>query len=267
MTTLSYSVPVPGSELNSSADPKISTALQTILGWAAGGIDTGNLSTTAGITFGQLAAGAGRMSLVTKTLAYSANSGDLVIAGVTGAPFTVTLPAPSLNALVGVVAGASATGANPITVARHSVDVINGVGLSSATSFALGIPGAHALLQSDGTNWFVIAGQQDTGWVNLTLGSGMATHGSDTPAARLVGDRVTLRGAIDQSSGSASTLATVPAAMKPSGATFLPGAMFQSPNYFATWFTVNTSTGVMGSANSGTAPISFYFDDCSYTLS
>lgn len=39
MTTLSYTVPVAGSTLNSIADPEVATALSTILTWANGNID------------------------------------------------------------------------------------------------------------------------------------------------------------------------------------------------------------------------------------
>ena len=39
MTTLAYTVPVPGSDLNSIADPEIATALTSIKAWANGNID------------------------------------------------------------------------------------------------------------------------------------------------------------------------------------------------------------------------------------
>ena len=130
-----------------------------------------------------------------------------MLAGVTGAPFTVTLPLPSPNAIVGVIAGASATGANPITVARHSTDVISGVGLSGATSLLLGTPGAFAILKSDGANWFVVAGQQDTGWQALTLSSSPSVTvavGLYVPSARLQGDTVRLSGTMRNNSGGTS---------------------------------------------------------------
>lgn len=47
MTTLSYTVPVAGSTLNSIADPEISTALNTITTWANGNVDGTNLSAAA----------------------------------------------------------------------------------------------------------------------------------------------------------------------------------------------------------------------------
>ncbi len=47
MTTLSFTVPVPGSTLNSIADPEIATALTSTLAWANGDIDGTNLSAAA----------------------------------------------------------------------------------------------------------------------------------------------------------------------------------------------------------------------------
>lgn len=44
MGTISYTIPVAGSTLNSVADPEIATALQTILTWANGNVDAVNLS-------------------------------------------------------------------------------------------------------------------------------------------------------------------------------------------------------------------------------
>lgn len=44
MTTLSYTVPVAGSTLNSIADPEVSTALTSIETWANGNIDSTNLA-------------------------------------------------------------------------------------------------------------------------------------------------------------------------------------------------------------------------------
>lgn len=46
MTTLSYTVPVAGSTLNSVADPEVATALTTILTWSGGNIDGTNVAAT-----------------------------------------------------------------------------------------------------------------------------------------------------------------------------------------------------------------------------
>jgi hypothetical protein len=46
MTNLSYVVPVAGTDLNSVADPQVSTALTAIRNWAAGNIDGSNIATS-----------------------------------------------------------------------------------------------------------------------------------------------------------------------------------------------------------------------------
>lgn len=46
MSTLTYTVPVAGSTLNSVADPEVATALSSILTWAAGDIDGTNVAAT-----------------------------------------------------------------------------------------------------------------------------------------------------------------------------------------------------------------------------
>jgi microcystin-dependent protein len=46
MGTISFVVPVAGTDLNSVADPEISTALTTILTWANGNIDASNVSSS-----------------------------------------------------------------------------------------------------------------------------------------------------------------------------------------------------------------------------
>lgn len=47
MGTISYTVPVAGTDLNSVADPEIATALTTLLTFANGNVDVVNLSATA----------------------------------------------------------------------------------------------------------------------------------------------------------------------------------------------------------------------------
>ena len=124
---------------------------------------------------------------------------------------TITLPTPALNSVVAISAQGSATGASPVTVSGTN---IWGLGLAGASSFTLGISQAFAILQSDGTNWFILSGQQDTGWVALSLGGGVSAGGGYTPTARLVGSTVYLSGG--PLTGSAITAwATIPAGLRP----------------------------------------------------
>ena len=141
----------------------------------------------------------------------SAVSGQAVITTGSSA-VTITLPTATQGAMVAVTNRTT----NVATVAGSN---IQGIGLSSASSFPLGTVGASVVLLSDGTNWVQIAGRQDSGWLALSLGSGVSVSGglSDyTPAARLDGDTVRLCGTIANTSGSSigagSTIFTLPSA-------------------------------------------------------
>lgn len=123
------------------------------------------------------------------------------------AAVTVTLPAHTAGQRVKVIN----VGTGGTTV---SGTAIQGVGLSSASSFPLGMVGASAELLDDGTNWYVVDGGQDSGWQALTLASGVsALAGSFAPSARLRGDTVTLRGVLTGTS--ISTWATLPVGLAP----------------------------------------------------
>jgi hypothetical protein len=64
-----------------------------------------------------------------------------------------------------------------------------------------------------------------SGWASLTLGTNIAaSSGAYTRSARLVGDRVFLRGALINNGGSTSaTLATIPSGMSPTATVAQPG--------------------------------------------
>jgi hypothetical protein len=134
------------------------------------------------------------------------------------AGITLTLPTAQAGQIVGVVASGAVSSSSPVTVARGGGATLYGVGFSGATSFTLGMPNAHAILYSDGTNWVLISGQQDTGWISLSLASGFIAGGL-APAARCVGDCVWLCGTVHNNTGgtvtTGTTWATVPAACQP----------------------------------------------------
>src|SRR3954449_9949009 len=83
----------------------------------------------------------------TKTGAYTAASGELVVADATAGTFAVTLPAPTAGRRVGVKRTSS--GANAVTVSPAS-GLIDGY-----TSVSLTTQGAVIVLDADGTNWTV----------------------------------------------------------------------------------------------------------------
>lgn len=170
-----------------------------------------------------------------------------------GSNVTVTLPSPTLNSMVWVmnymIAGTT------LTVSGTN---IYGTGLNAVSSFQLSGSGSFAILLADGTNWFIVAGAQDSGWVAVSGFSNSWTNaGAGTPAAayRLVGDRVSLRGAI--ASGSAGKAFTLPAGYRPTGtaAWLCTNAQASGTNtlYIDTTGAVTTS----GTTTASLEPISF----------
>lgn len=142
---------------------------------------------------------------------------------------TLTLPAaPVKGDRIQILALGTVTGATPVTVAGGG-KTINGLGLSAASSFLLGTPNANATAQYDGSAWRIIDGQQDTGWVVLTLTTGIVSGGGYVPAARTVGDEVRLRGILQNTSGGALTSPmTVPVASRPASLVAATGATLAS---------------------------------------
>lgn len=125
-----------------------------------------------------------------KSSNYTAVNGDFVLCTAT---MTTTLPAPADADVIGVFADYGATNAAPVSISVNGGTII-GLGVtSSATSITLGAKGAMVVLTSDGINWFVSQGGQDSGWVTPSfLNSWVAS--SPGVQYRRVGNRVTMRG-------------------------------------------------------------------------
>jgi hypothetical protein len=268
MGSFTYAIPVPGTDMNSIADPEIATALNTLLTWGNGNIDTNNLSSAAGITFAQLAAGAGQLKPAVATGTTTAGVGRLYVVP-SGAPFTITLPTATAGATVGVIAQANVAGTAQVTIAGTGGALIYGVGTigaGGAASILLGTLGAGVILQADGTNWFIIGGQQDTGWVSLVLGTNIiAAAGHYVPSARLQGDTVRLKGAMTNTAPtSANTLwATVPAGLRPSSViSFAPS----DATAVGTWSTPIAASGQMIMVPSAFSGLVLPLDSATYTL-
>lgn len=154
-----------------------------------------------------------KLTQTVKTGAYTAVDGDAVIVGSGAASaVTITLPAHAANQIVSV-ANFSTFGT---TVAGTS---IQGKGLNNASSFPLGTVGAKALLFDDGTHWYLLAGEQDSGWMALpTLWSAWSpATGYYAPSARKRGDEVEIRGSATTSGTTPrnSIVGTVPSGFAP----------------------------------------------------
>lgn len=145
----------------------------------------------------------------------SAVSGQAIITTGSGA-ITITLPSHVAGQKVAVVNMTS----NVTTVSGSS---IQGAGLSSAASFPLGTVGASATLLDDGTNWNMIAGQQDGGWQPLPEGAFAPAPGYGAPFIRLFGNQVLLKGSLQNVQGLTDNLSvTLAVAFRPA-ATVQPG--------------------------------------------
>ena len=112
-----------------------------------------------------------------QTTSFTASSGELIRCG---GNITVTLPSvPEANAMIGVVAY------------NHSVEVtagsnkIYGDFVEGATKVKL-VGYQHLLLQSDGTNWFIVAGEpkREQGYTTHTYSKAEAEAGVEPSATR-----------------------------------------------------------------------------------
>lgn len=156
-----------------------------------------------------------------KAANYPAVSGDYV--EMTGA-FTVTLPAPTANRIVAVTS-VNGTGAAPCTVSSvtNGGNILGPGVAAAAQTILLGAAGSYVILVADGTNWNIVSGQQDTGWIVVGSGGSAAPFtnswanfgsGNATAAYRLQGNIVRLRGGI-QSGASGTSPFTLPTGFRP----------------------------------------------------
>jgi hypothetical protein len=100
---------------------------------------------------------------------------------------------------------------------------------ASGSSILLGAINAFVLLLSDGTNWRIIAGEVDSGWLSATYVGG---SGSGTCRFRRKGNWVTAN-AYGQGLGEGSSF-TVPSS-------YAPGTQEGSTNYLPALTTVSTA--------------------------
>lgn len=96
----------------------------------------------------------GNLLLVTHAANFAGKTGELALVTATA---TDTLPAASANAIHGVFTTTGTTTINATGGAKIYGDFING-----AASITL-LANQHVILQSDGTNWFIIAGEPKPG--------------------------------------------------------------------------------------------------------
>jgi hypothetical protein len=169
---------------------------------------------------------------------------------VNGAGVTITLPTPTAGAQVTIENGLG-TAASPTTVSSSSANIY-GVGSNGVSSFVLGTARATVTLVADGGAWLCMPGSvQDTGYVALTLNAGWAAQsGYFAPAYRLLGGRVSLRGAATYNSGVANQpLATFPASIRPALQVGVSASQGGAAGYSPLTLTVTAGGGSSFGAN------------------
>lgn len=217
------------------------------------------------VTGGNISNVAGRVLLANalQPTTVSANTtaipGQLVVAT---ASCTVGLPsAPAAGAQIAIVVNYAATGAGAVTVSANGTPTIYGVGLSAATSFTLGARGAYALLEFDGTNWAIIGGQQDSGWVFPSLiGSWPTVTNYSAPSYRQIADRVFLRGGVTNGTGATNHFTMTVPSPAFTQVLLLPVA------FAASTVTISTGGGSLSTANV-TSGQQVNLDGLSYSMS
>jgi hypothetical protein len=213
-------------------------------------------------------------SLASAPTSVTASRGETLVAS---AGVTVTSPAAVAESVFVVVASAGVTGASPVTVSAASGKFYGlGLGGSGASSFPLGAPGAYAVCQSDGTNWYLIGGQQDSGWVALSSSSAVsginASLTVSTGSVRALGDRVFLKGELTAGGSIAvgATLWDFALAYRPpnSNAGSMPCVTITSGGTVAaSSLTASPVTGVVSLTTALVANQSVFIEGLSYSLS
>lgn len=180
---------------------------------AAGAISnlTGGQLATGSITSTQIAdgtlvaadvsptGGIGLANYRVTTSSISASVGDWVIANGTG--LGIYLPAPAANATVTVTSGPLCTSPNsPVKLWSNSGNQIypprrmNGASAEAVGYIPLGVPNTTIMFRSDGTYWYVVSGEPDTGWLTNTAATGAGAGSAQATYCRLRGDMFYLAG-------------------------------------------------------------------------
>ena len=187
---------------------------------ATGAVGTAQIANNA-VTLAQLAQGATpyRMKVISASASYTAVSGDFLIVGEAA---VITFPPAVDNATVGMIAGASTLFYE--FVGHLGTENFYAQGFESGvTTGVQGGPSSILIFQAIGGNWYAVQGEYDSGWVPLST-MGLLTNidagaGAFTPAARLIGDRLTFRGNLVNSTGgtvtAGTTIFTLPTFMRP----------------------------------------------------
>jgi hypothetical protein len=135
-------------------------------------------------------------------------AGSFYIVTTSSSNLTVTLPSPTQGICIGVKKTDSGAGTLTIT-AGSGVIYGPGTGSSGSSSIPCSAQGAYVVLQGDGTNWHIVAGQQDSGWVTPSY-----TNSFNGFQYRLTGNVVRLMG-LNTAGSSGNPAFTLPSGYRP----------------------------------------------------
>ena len=190
-------------------------------------------------------------------------AGSLYIVTTSTSAITITLPAPTAGICVGIKKTDAAAGTCAVTAGSG---YILGPGVPASTaSIQCSAYGAYVILQGDGTNWHIVAGAQDTGWLPLpTYTNSWASNfgpatGGTVAGYRLNGDVVRLGGSIKTGTNSTAAF-TLPAGARPVYLAELPMSTTGGAGNLAI---VSASGVATPYASSGTTPV---YIDGSFTV-
>lgn len=195
----------------------------------------------------------------------SAVAGTFYVVTTSSSGITVTLPVPTAGQVIGIKKTDSGTGAVTVTAGSGAI-YGPGCGSSGLSSIPLGAEHAYVVLQSDGTNWHIIAGALDSGWQTFTYTNSWASNGGPAVGGtaagyRKIGNLVKLAGSV-KSGTSGNSIATLPSAYLPAAACgFASTANALAADLCA--ISVSTSGAVVPTFSSGTTP---YLDGCIFTV-
>lgn len=140
---------------------------------------------------------------------FSPLSGDSRFANVSAADATYNLPAPTLGARFKITVDTVGVMGHRAIINTPS-GVIQGLGLAGGQTYIyLGTQGAFVELHSDDTNYHIVGGQQDTGWLNVSLTSDHSwslPDGYSNPIYRKAGSHVIVHGAATGGTGNGTLL-------------------------------------------------------------
>jgi hypothetical protein len=140
---------------------------------------------------------------------------------------TIDLPTPVSGATIGVKKVDAAAGTITISTAATSGYILGPGVPANATSIQCSAYGAYVELQADGTNWHIVEGQQDSGWLAFSYINSWASvagpaTGNTVAGYRITGNVVRLGGRIG--TGASNTQAfTLPAGYRPLYLVEFPG--------------------------------------------